>query len=151
MNFAQLRQLLSSELNTKLFKYLFVGAIAALTDLGLFAFLVYFTEWHYILSATLSFITATLVNYLLCITFVFQSGRHAAHLEITYVYLASFVGLAINNTTLFILYEWVGFHVVIAKILATGTTFFWNFSARYLWIFERPKQQDNSTQLDPFK
>ena len=118
-------------------RYVVVGSTGAVADWLIFAFLLYVVELHYLLAGTISFVIATLINYLLSLMWVFEGGRHARHKEVTLIYLASGVGLLINLAALFMLYEWLDLHVFAAKVLASLSAFVWNFSARYFWIFER--------------
>lgn len=118
-------------------RYAVVGCTGTLVDWALFALLLYGLDWQYLLAATLSFMVATLVNYLLSLFWVFRGGRHARHLEITLIYLVSAIGLLVNLAVLYLLVEWAAMHVFLAKVLASLSAFLWNFSARYLWVFER--------------
>ena len=133
----KLRDFIASELSTVMGRYMIVGFTGAVADWVIFAALVYLAEMHYLIAATISFVLATLINYLLCLRYVFRGGRHARHKEVVYIYLASLVGLLINNASLYVLFEWVGLQIIIAKVLATGSAFIWNFSARHYWIFDR--------------
>ena len=119
-------------------RYAVVGSTGSVSDWAIFAFLLYVLDWYYMLAGTLSFVLATLINYLLSILWVFNSGRHARHLEVTLIYLVSAIGLLINLAALYLLVEWAAIHVFAAKILASVSAFLWNFTARYLWVFERP-------------
>jgi putative flippase GtrA len=132
-----MRRIIQPDLLRTLFRYVFVGGLGAIADWTIFAGLVYLADWHYLFAGTLSFVLATLLNYGLGLAWAFQGGRHVRHLEILYVYLASLVGLLINLSVLFLLYEWAQFHLLLSKVLASGFAFLWNFSARYFWIFGR--------------
>lgn len=132
-----MRAVLASPLMKTMSRYAIVGSTGSVSDWLIFAFLLYVLDWHYMLAGTLSFILATLINYVLSLYWVFEGGRHARHKEVTLIYMASAVGLLINLAALFTLVEWFGLHVFLSKVLASITAFLWNFTARYLWIFER--------------
>jgi putative flippase GtrA len=117
--------------------YLLVGAIATGVDWALFSILVFEVGMHYLLAGIVSFIAATFAGYLSGLRLVFRSGRHSRWVEISYVYLASIVGLALHMGVLAALVEWLHLHIFLAKIAASAVTFLWNFAARYFWIFER--------------
>lgn len=121
----------------KIMRYAFAGGIAAVTDWLIFGFGVFYLQLHYFPSACLAFIVATAVNYVLSVRYVFRSGRHSRRREILMVYLISIVGLVLNLGILTILIELASMHAMIAKILATGFVFSWNFTARHLWVFNR--------------
>ncbi len=117
-------------------RYAVVGSTGAVSDWLIFALLLYIAEWHYLVAGTVSFVIATLINYILSLLWVFEGGRHARHKEVTLIYLVSVVGLLINLAALYLLVESLSVHVFVAKVLASLSAFIWNFSARYFWVFE---------------
>lgn len=131
----RLATLMQRPLMRSMTRYAVVGSTGSVCDWLLFALLHFSLDLHYLLAGTISFIIATLVNYLLSLRWVFEGGRHQRHTEAAMIYLASGVGLLINLAALFMLFEWLGLHVFLAKVLASLAAFLWNFSARYLWIF----------------
>ena len=54
-------------------------------------------------ASVLSFVTATLVNYLLCCGFVFRSGRFSRPEEIVRLFMIAFVGLGLNTAVVLLL------------------------------------------------
>ena len=121
-------------------RYFFVGAAAAVVDIALFALLAQYAGLPWFPIAAFSFVLATLVNYFLSVNFVFDSGvRFGKRQEILLVFFTSGIGLAANQAILWVLIEMYGVHMVAAKIVATGGVFFWNYSARRLFIFRSPK------------
>ena len=142
MRYLMIDRLRRSAAWVAMLRYSVVGMTGTFVDWLLFALLVYVLDWHYMLAGTLSFILATLVNYLLSLKWVFTGGRHARHREITLVYLASAVGLLINLGVLYGLVEFLALHLFLAKVLASLSAFLWNFSARYFWIFAGPRPVD---------
>jgi putative flippase GtrA len=131
------RDFLRSPVMRSMTRYAVVGSIGALSDWLIFAFFLYVVELNYLLAGTISFVIATLINYVLSLLWVFEGGRHSRHKEVTLIYLVSAVGLLINLLALYLLYEGLGLHVFVAKVLASLSAFVWNFGARYLWVFER--------------
>lgn len=121
----------------KIMRYAFAGGIAAVTDWLIFGFGIFYLQLHYFPSACLAFIVATAVNYVLSVRYVFRSGRHPRRREILMVYMVSIVGLVLNLGILTMLIELASMNAMIAKILATGVVFSWNFTARHLWVFNR--------------
>ncbi len=120
---------------TRLFKYFFVGATAALVDWLLYWALVKYGTLHYLLAAMLSFIASTAVNYILSIKWVFRSGRHNRYVEIGLVFFVSLIGLLFNELFLYIFADYFRLHYMISKVAATGIVFFWNYLSRKKFIF----------------
>jgi putative flippase GtrA len=138
---AELRALLARPLSEltglqRFVRYFVVGGVATVVDYGLFASLFYLGI-HYIVAATISFVFAVAVNYVLSIRFVFESDGTARHREIVLIYLVSGIGIAINLAILAVLVEWAQFHPLIGKLVGTALVLGWNFSARHFWIFAR--------------
>ena len=126
----------SAVFDRSLLRYLLVGGVAALTDWAIFWLLAVLYGYNYIVVATLGFVIATLVNYVLSIRFVFVSGRHKPHMEIFLVYLISAIGLLLNVGLLIAFVAVMALHPMVAKVLATAMVFIWNFGARKLWVFD---------------
>jgi putative flippase GtrA len=117
-------------------RYLGVGAAAAAVDIGLFWIFARELGLPYLRVAIATFVAATLVNYVLSVRFVFVSGvRFRRRWELALVFLVSGLGLAVNNAMLWICVERLALDLLLAKIAATGTVFFWNYFARRQFVF----------------
>ena len=121
----------------QLAKYVGVGGSAALVEWSGFAVLIGPAHLHYLAAVTVSFIAATAVNYALSARYVFVRGRHPAHRELMLLYLVSVIGLVLNLLLMSFLVGHLSIPAMPAKIASTGMVFFWNFTARKLWVFER--------------
>ena len=120
----------------RLIKYFFVGGAAAFVDIGLFSLFANLLGFPWFPVSICSFLLATLVNYLLSIRFVFESGaRHTKHVEIMGVFAISALALLVNQVVLYIAIEWLEWHLIFSKIIATGAVFFWNYFGRSKLIF----------------
>ena len=120
----------------KIVRYFFVGGAAAAVDIGLFFLFAKSLGFNYLVVGCIGFIIATAVNYFLSIRFVFRSGvRFARHTEIAFIYVASLLGLVLNQGILFLLIEHAGAEMMLAKLAATGGVFLLNFSARNFFVF----------------
>ena len=117
-------------------RYFLVGGTAAGVDIGLFMVFAGWLGMPYQPVAAATFTLATLVNYLLSVRFVFVSGRRfARRWELVLVYLVSAVGLAINAAMLWAAVEAAHEPLVVGKLAATGSVFFWNYLARRFLVF----------------
>jgi putative flippase GtrA len=74
-------------------------------------------------ASVLSFVTATLVNYLLCCGFAFRSGRFSRPEEIVRLFIIALVGLGLNTTVVLLLAKILRFDPTLAKILAVLPVF----------------------------
>ena len=118
--------------------YTMIGGASALVDWGLFYLLAIILDIHYILSGTISFTLATLFNYFIGITFLFDStARFTKQNEILLIFLISLIGLAINLLFLFLFSSRFLLSLMGSKILASFFTLVWNFSMRNYYIFKK--------------
>jgi putative flippase GtrA len=110
--------------------------LAFCVDFGLLAVLTESAGLHYLVSAAVSFLAGTTVSYALSILWVFEKRRFGTPaLEYLLFVLVGVVGLALNETLLWLLTEPVGLHYLLSKIIAAALIFFWNFAARKRILF----------------
>ena len=115
--------------------YLIVGAICFVIDVG--GFVALRRCGLPILSASaLSFVTATLFNYVLCCALVFRSGRFSRPEEIVRLFIIALVGLGLNTAVVLLLAKVLHLHPTLAKILAVFPVFAWNYLGRRTMVFE---------------
>lgn len=120
----------------QLVRYFWVGACAALLDLVFFGLFHNLLGLNYLAVGIAGFVLATLLNYLLSIRWVFTSGaRFGRGMEIASVYGVSLVGLLLHAMVLIVAVESLTLPPLVAKVLATGLVFFWNFAARRYFVF----------------
>ncbi len=125
-----------------MFKYIFVGGTAALVDWVVFWIFAVQMEYDYLLVGGLGFILAAGVNYVLCVRFVYESGqRFSQRGEVIGVYLVSGIGLVLHGIVLAMAAQWLDLHLMLSKILATGSIFFWNFGMRNFYLFASPASE----------
>jgi len=125
----------------KVARYFVVGAMSAAVDFGLFGLLLWaLGKANWFAAAAASFVVATAFNYALSIRMVFSSGvRFGRGHEVMLVFLVSAVGLVVNQSVIWLFYQIAGWNIWIAKCIATGTAFLWNYTARNSFIFRESK------------
>lgn len=118
--------------------YFLAGAVAATVDWLLFYVFAVRIGWPYLWVSAFGFVVATLVNYVLCITVVFKHNRQSTPMvEVVLIFLVSGSGLLLHQ---FIIYYAISIReidMMLAKIVATGMIFFWNYTLRRFVIFPR--------------
>jgi putative flippase GtrA len=129
----------------KIVRYFFVGGVAAVADFLIYAVLLKTGICAWFSAAVVGFVVATWINYQLSIRHVFEScTRFCKQHEIFMVFAVSGIGLAVNQSCLYVLIERLGLDVLIAKICATGIVFLWNYYGRKNFIFLNIKPTDNA-------
>ena len=117
-------------------RYFFVGGFAFVVDFGLLYILTEYAGLHYLLSATLSFIAGLLVNYIISCLWVFNGSKFKNRLvEFLFFAAIGVVGLALNDTLIWLFTDCIGTHYMFSKIVAASMVYLWNFFARKYLVF----------------
>jgi putative flippase GtrA len=121
----------------RIVRYFFVGGVAACVDIALFTLFAKVLGYPYLIVAACTFVLATVVNYILSVRHVFQSGvRFSKSRELLLVFVVSLIGLGVNQAVLFVSVQSLGVDLVLGKLIATGAVFFWNYWARAHFVFK---------------
>lgn len=127
----------TSNIFTQMFRYVIVGGISFVVDYGL---LFVFTEWfhfHYLISATLSFIAGLIVNYSISVRWVFQNSKlNNKSAEFTVYGIIGVIGLFLNNTLMFVFTDFLHLHYMISKLVSAMIVLVWNFAGRRIILFK---------------
>jgi putative flippase GtrA len=115
--------------------YFIVGGICFFVDIGGFI-IMRLSDLPILPASALSFVTATLVNYSLCCSFVFRRGRFSRPEEIARLFLIAVVGLGLNSLVVFFLARILPFNPTLSKIAAVFPVFAWNYLGRRKLVFE---------------
>jgi len=131
------------DFSAKLIKYLFVGGSAAMINWAVFYMLVLCAGWNYLLGGFISFILATLWNFVLARKFIFHISKHSLLKESMLIYAVSFGGLLIDISVLYAGVEILEIDEMPSKILATGAAFIFNFGMRNFVIYNNNKKAES--------
>ena len=125
-----------SKLLGQLMKFGVVGIIATVIDFVVLTILTETFGVHYLTSAAIGFIVATLFNYVASMRYVFNSrfGPHEKRKELIIFILLSVVGLGLNQFFMWLFVEFFSIFYIFSKVLATVLVMAWNFVSRKLWI-----------------
>ena len=122
----------------QLFRYFFVGGFAFLVDYGLLVLLTEVFGLHYLVSATISFLSGLVVNYLLSTSWIFRkSTLENKWAEFLIFAVIGVVGLGLNNLLLYLFTDKLHIHYMISKLLTTAIVMIWNFGARKIILFNK--------------
>ena len=117
-------------------RYFFVGGFAFVVDFGLLYILTEYAGLHYLLSATLSFISGLLVNYIISCIWVFSTSKLKTRLvEFLFFAAIGVVGLLLNDALIWLFTDCIGTHYMFSKIVAAAIVYLWNFFARKYLVF----------------
>lgn len=109
-----------------------VSVLAAVIDCAVLFFLVEITGWHRVPAAVIGYLTGGVIQYILCSLWVFPGAPQSAAGGFVVFTILSLFGLAITWLTMAVL---VGVHLSLAKFIALGLAFGWNFLSRKYLLF----------------
>jgi len=114
-----------------------VALIPTTVDFSLLYLLTEFAGFHYLSSLVFAFIVALFFSYFFQKKFTFKNGCQKYAPQFSVFCLVSFVGLLINAGIVFSVVEVFGLWYMFGKVIATGVSFIWNFSAHKCITFQR--------------
>lgn len=119
----------------QIIKFGFVGFLCFFIDYGVMVFLTEVFQIDYLVSSGISFTVSVIVNYILSITFVFETDKDKNKLKefVVFVFL-SVIGLGINEACMWLAVEAAGIYYMISKIGATAVVMVYNFVTRKIFI-----------------
>lgn len=123
------------KLKEQIIKFGFVGFLCFFIDYGIMTLLTERFAVNYMLSCGISFTVSVVVNYILSVTFVFETDKSKNKAgEFVIFVILSVIGLGINEVCMWVAVEFLGIHYMIAKIGATGVVMVYNFVSRKMFI-----------------
>lgn len=120
----------------QIIKFGMVGFLCFFIDYGIMVFLTEVFNVNYLISSGISFTISVIVNYVLSLTFVFDTKKGNKIKEFMIFIVLSVVGLGINQVLMWFCVDALGIFYMISKIGATAIVMVYNFITRKL-ILER--------------
>lgn len=136
------RKLVNKDNLKQFLSYFMVGGLSAIVEWVSFYLLGKLFGMTYLPATALAFVFSTTTNWFLGRTFTFRNadlGKKKGK-EIALVFGVSAIGLLGNLVLMYLFVTVLGMQSellkTLAKILATGIVFIWNYLARKLWIYK---------------
>ena len=126
-----------------LFSYVVVGGIATVVEWG--CFFLFDTVFHLnaYLAVALAFIISTFANWLAGRLITFRNAEKKNIVkELAQIYGVSVIGLVMNEAIMLLFLTYIfkdstSIERMIAKVVATGIVFFWNYLIRTFVIYRK--------------
>lgn len=118
---------MKSERFMEIVRFCLVGGGCFLLDYGLLYVLTEYGGINYLYSSGISFTTTVLINYWLCVVYVFHGVKKQTKRQATIFIGSSIAGLAINQLCMWILVDLLGMYYMYAKLVATAVVTVWNY------------------------
>ena len=141
-----IHQLFSGEANNwimQLFRYTIVGGVAFCVDYGLLYILTEYIHFHYLVSATISFLAGLAVNYILTTWWIFRHHKLSNRtLEFIIYGIIGLVGLLLNNMLMYFFTDIIHLHYMLSKLITAILVMGWNFFGRKIILFKNNTSND---------
>ena len=108
-------------------RFLIIGGATFLIEFVLLYGLTDIVGIYYLISSAIAFTMAVIVNYFLCLRWVFQGPVNKNTKSRLLFIGSSIIGLGINQVFMWLFVEWVGIYYLAAKVLSTGIVTVWNY------------------------
>lgn len=118
------------KLLSQLIKFGLVGFMCFFIDYGIMVFLTEVAGVHYLLSSGISFTVSVIVNYVLSLTYVFETEKGNKVKEFIIFVVLSVIGLGINQLLMWFCVDVLEIFYMISKIGATAVVMVYNFITR---------------------
>ena len=118
------------KLIAQIIKFGLVGFLCFFIDYGIMVFLTEIAGVHYLLSSGISFTVSVIVNYILSLTYVFETENGNRVKEFVIFVVLSVIGLGINQLLMWFCVDILGIFYMISKIGATAVVMVYNFVTR---------------------
>ncbi len=127
----------SGSISSELIRYYFCGAAATLVDIGTLYYLRKNAALHYLVSASIAFILAVLVSYLLTVQLILKHyARRKFGSELALFAAINLISLTISLSVIAYFSE---ANLLYSKALAIFLSIVWNFLAKKLVLFNKLK------------
>ena len=122
-----IKKILDKEQIMEIIRFVITGGISFVVDYGVFFVLDKVLQINYLVSTGISFTLSVIVNYLLCIMWVFNKADKNNKKTLFVFVSTSVIGLFLNMFFMWILVSKMHILDLIAKIIATGLVMIWNY------------------------
>lgn len=116
----------------QIIKFGLVGFFCFFIDYGIMVFLTEIVNINYLISSGMSFTVSVIVNYILSLTFVFDTKKGNKIKEFVIFIILSVIGLGLNQVLMWFCVDVLGIFYMISKIGATAIVMVYNFITRKL-------------------
>lgn len=134
-----IRKIVHTANRTEFTRYLCAGSLAFCVDFMVLLLLTEVSGINYLWSNLVAVSIGLLMNYLLCVKWVFLARRYnRVVFEFPIFVLTSAAGILLNELLLWSLVELAGIDYLVAKVLVTACVFLINFALKKIILFRQP-------------
>jgi putative flippase GtrA len=125
------------------------SVLALLVDFAILEFCVHIVGIPAVPSAIIGYLAGGVLQYVLCSWWVFSTSLKSDAMGFVTFTVLSLVGLGITWIVMLLAHDWASLPVEVAKFMAVGLAFTWNFLSRKYLLFraERPILYSNNLAM----
>lgn len=116
-------------------KFALVGVANTLIDMGVFALLAQLMGVNVYLSQCISYSAGVLNSYIFNRSWTFKTKEHFWSPALLRFLVLNFIMLALSTVIIWVFYDLLSVHKLIAKCISVPITMILNFLASRLWVF----------------
>lgn len=120
----------------EVFRFLLVGGFCFLLEYSLLYGLTEYGGMPYLHSSAVAFCISLIVNYILCVTFVFHAGHQTVKQMVLFI-ATSLIGLGINQLTMWFFVEIAGIWYMFSKLIASAVVMVWNYFTKRFILYRK--------------
>jgi putative flippase GtrA len=125
-----MKKFLKNKRFTEAFRFAVNGGISFLVEYSALYLLTEYLGIYYLISSAISFAASVVINYLICILWVFQ-GTKDQGTKSKFIFVASsIVGLFMNQFIMWFFVDQIGIYYMYAKIISTAVVMLWNYTMK---------------------
>jgi len=126
----------TENISIQIFRYGIGGAAAFTVDVTCLYILTEYFAVNYLISAAIGFGVGTCVSYVSDAFWVFNAHTlRSRKMEMIIFVLLAFVGMGLNELSIWLVTEYAGAHYMVSKMAATIVVYCWNFFSRKYILF----------------
>lgn len=120
----------------KIFRFGVTGVSGMIVDFGATWLCKEKLKLNKYVSNSIGFALAVINNYIINRNWTFESRNPEWFPEFEKFFLFALIGLALNNLFLYLFHQRMKWNFYLAKLMATGLVFIWNFCTNYFFNFK---------------
>ena len=124
----KIKELKNNKRFMEVFRFLITGGLSFVVDYGILIGLTTGLSVNYLISSAISFTVSVIVNYYLCVLWVFDGADKSNDKKVVIMFIgSSVIGLIFNQILMYLFVSILGVFYMIAKIITTAIVMVWNY------------------------
>ena len=124
----KIKELKNNKRFMEVFRFLITGGLSFVVDYGILIGLTTGLSVNYLISSAISFTVSVIVNYYLCVLWVFDGADKSNDKKVVTMFIgSSVIGLIFNQILMYLFVSILGVFYMIAKIITTAIVMVWNY------------------------